>query len=347
MDPTMLLATTALQGGLSLISGKGQKDAAAKQGRLQMMEDARVDQLNRNETDRINSIRADLGSRYWETLNSFANGGGIDDVTTSASTVNLDQFLADGERAGFNPVTWLNSGALSLYGVSQSKTTGTGKLAGMYGDALRMMMPDGYMSSPSQIQREISMGEVIGNAGTAALGQFNTGYKLMAASDLQHGLLDKQLAAIAAKGGISTPARGGTAGGALSVGSSTGTAAALSVGAAGKQPVLPGVELDDPKMMNLVPFGWYQDKRLPGAETIEDTYGDALSWIYGAAKFAGDLSVNVGGATVDQGFKNLMSGKTYNGTPTSWTQAPFWQSLVDRAKSDPMYQAEAKRLGLQ
>ena len=64
------LAMTGLSAGLSFLSGIGAKQATAKQGRLQRMEDARVFQANTQRQEELNAARAALGERLLKRRNA-------------------------------------------------------------------------------------------------------------------------------------------------------------------------------------------------------------------------------------------------------------------------------------
>lgn len=293
------LGMAGLQGGLSLISGMGAQQSAKKQGRLQMMEDARMDALNMERQALVNQANRDLGR---ELLT-------VEEKTTVADNswqrtqgnVDLAAFMAAGEAAGFNPVTWLNSGALSLYGNTFTENGGsvtTTKMGHNAADAYRMMMPGTVMGTPSQIPKVPSMMEVFGNAGTAALGTFRDQYNKDQSQAFQSSLLDRQLTAMAQRqmgggssgtGGLyqtsygTSVNMGGRAGGSgmLSGGTSSGSKAATSL------PYPASWERGDVEVTN--PHRtWAIDKDTPNAEAYEDRYAEVWANIFGTYNVLAD-----------------------------------------------------------
>lgn len=133
-----MLALAGLQAGASFLSSKGAADSTAKNNRLQMMENERVRAANEV-----------LAREMMQ----------IPEVTTA----NVDEFMAAGKKAGYNPVTWLNSGALSLF----KTTTGHNTAA-----AMSMMM-----GQPATLQRVPSALEGLGGALSAGVNTFGSLYQ--------------------------------------------------------------------------------------------------------------------------------------------------------------------------
>lgn len=275
MDPmTMMLATTALSGGLSFMSGLGQKQSTAKQNRLQMIENARMDELNQSRLEVVNQKNEALGR---EMLT-------IPEVTTGWS--DMRGLVEDAEAAGFNPLSVLRAGGLSLY--AGKMTTGHNAA-----DAFKLMSPSAQFGTPTTIQREPSMLEVVGSAGNAALSTFQSGYKTMQAQDFQMMTLDRQLAAIAQAGGnrslnLAGNGTGGlyvpmTGGGGLS-GAGGGTAKS---GGLSDLPYPQKWTNDDVKVTN--PHNmWPVDRTQADAEYFEQRYGDVFQELFGASNLVHD-----------------------------------------------------------
>lgn len=283
MDPmTMMLATTALSGGLSFMSGIGQQQSTAKQNRLQMIENARMDELNQARLAVVNQTRERLGREY------------LDSPAMEAQ--DIAAFRAAGESLGYNPVTWLNSGALSLF--QRNKL-----------DAYKMMVPDAQYGTPTTIQRVPSTLEVIGNAGNAALNTFQGMYKTQMSQDMQWNMLDRQLQAMA---GLAN--RNGSVGGGVS-GSGATSASGTSSKGSGALTGLPNWgkwEAEFPSVTNPWPSARV-DPRTADAEGVEDRYGDAISWIYGGYVAANDFVKNFTGTNIPTGLSNVWSGKYWGG----------------------------------
>lgn len=303
------LAMTGLSAGLSFLSGIGAQQATAKQGRLQRMEDARAFIANTQRQEELNAARAALGERLLKeeertvtTDNSWQN-------TAQWSDVDVAGFMAAGEKAGFNPVTWLNSGALSLFARSNALTTNGGDVTQVRtghnaADAYKIMMPDMVMESASQIPRPVSTMEVLGNAGQAGLSTFKDLYKQDQSQQFQTSLLDRQLAAMAqrAGGGGIVPGSGGlySYGPTASAGGRTGGGGMLSSGG-GKgvtaNPYPASWERGKVEVTN--PSGkWKVDKTVSDAETAETRYGDLMQEVFGISNILQDGITTVTGKSL-------------------------------------------------
>lgn len=293
-----MLAMTALSGGLSLMSGIGARNSSAKQGRLQMMEDARMDALNQERLAVMNNQREALGREMLtvEEKNTSTVSDNSWQSTNTWSDLDVDAFMAAGEKAGFNPVTWLNSGALSLYARGSSLTmnggdvtTTTTRTGHNAADAFKLMAPDAYYGTPTQIPKVPDMLEVFGNAGNAALSTYKDLYKTQQSQDFQSSLVDRQLTALANRqmGGGQTV--GGSYGQSISTGGKAGTVGGLSTSGklATSLPYPSSWEKGDVNVTNPSRV-WKVDKDVPDAEAAEARYGDLAQEIFGAANLIND-----------------------------------------------------------
>lgn len=293
-----MLAMTALSGGLSLMSGMGSRNAAAKQNRLQQMEDARMDAVNFNRQADVNHQNDALGRE----LLTIPETSDVTDNSWQSTQggVDLGAFMAAGDAAGYNPVTWLRSGALSLFANSFTQnggTVSTVKTGHNAADAYKMMMPATVLGSPTQIQKVPDMLEVFGNAGNAALSTFKDLYKAAESRDFQTSLLDRQLTAMAQRGmGGGTSSTGRVSyGPTVSMGGRTGGSAMLGGSAGGG---------DSSKLATSIPYPsswergdvevtnphrtWMVDKDQPNAEQYSDRYGEIWGEIFGAYNVVAD-----------------------------------------------------------
>lgn len=294
------LAMTALSGGLSFMSGIGSQQASAKQGRLQQMEDARAFIANTQRQEELNAARAALGERLLKeeekTVTTTADNSWQN--TAQWSDVDITGFMAAGEKAGFNPVTWLNSGALSLFARSNALTTNGGDVTQTQtrtghnaADAYKIMMPDMVMEQASQIPKPVSTMEVLGNAGNAALSTYKDLYKLDKSQQFQTSLLDRQLAAMAQArgGGGIVPGTGGliSYGPSASAGGVTGGGGTLSNKGVSANPYPASWERGKVEVTN--PSGkWKVDKTVSDAETAETRYGDLMQEVFGISNILQD-----------------------------------------------------------
>lgn len=385
------LAMTALSGGLSFLSGIGQQQAAAKQNRLQAINDLNAEIRTAERMNDANAKREALGRELLtieekervqsNTSSSNKSASGSVATTTSRSDydnwnwsetrgdIDMAGFMAAGEKAGFNPVTWLNSGALSLYARSRTEggsggwttgsevqtqdnwswseqkdssditTTRTGHNAA---DAFKMMVPEVVAATSSQVQRVPSSLEVFGNAGQAALSTAKDFYKQDQARDFQTSLLDKQLQALANRG------TGGGSGGGLnlttatgpkvSAGGNTGQVGSLSSTPISKIGLPAGWEYNKTQVTNPFP-NVVSDPRSPDAQAVEDRHGDGASFLYGLYSIPNDIVYHAtGGVNIPTGLSNLTSGKTFTGDkPAAGSYTPFdlyrdWRKAWDDAK---------------
>lgn len=141
------LISGALSLGGSLLSGFGASSAAKSQQRRQEAYDA--------------------AARAYNLAQSEAMLGQVP-----------ERIAGDADRAGFNPVTWLNAGALGYYSNAYQ---------------MRMTTPTQAVNIPNAMQ---AVGGAISAGSSAFFKQFN----IDGAQDFQMQLLDKQLAAISGRG---------------------------------------------------------------------------------------------------------------------------------------------------
>lgn len=178
------LLGAALSGGLSLLSGLGAQKSAKSQQRRQIAMDEENRRYNQYVTDLANSHNEALGRE-------LAN---VPVVTHSR--VDVDNMMEDAARAGFNPVTWLQSGALQAY--TQSAVTGANAAEGF-----RMMMHSPALSTGSTAINIPSSLSVVGDAGQAALKSYQTDDRLMQSQAFQERMLGLKLSQLQSGGGRS------------------------------------------------------------------------------------------------------------------------------------------------
>lgn len=204
------LLGAALSGGLSLMSGIGGMQSAKKQAKTQARMDEFARVWNQQEMDSAEERNNQLGD---ELLN-------VPLTERSRSFVDVERMMFDANRAGFNPVTWLNAGGMQAYTASETLTTGHNAVAAF---DLKRRVPQLIGASTAQsIPSPLS---VIGDAGQAALKSYQTDDRLLSSQAFQERLLGIRLNAM--QQGTGT-AGFGSAGGVVSSGGSTGKAAALS-----------------------------------------------------------------------------------------------------------------------
>lgn len=335
-----MLATTALAGGLSALSGFGQKQSVASQNKRQMAHDRLIAEANLAQSDEDNEIRERLGRELltipevttevvqdnrWQRRTT--SGGSRSD---SGGDIDIARFMAAGEAAGFNPVTWLNSGAISAYARSWTDasnwsddflqhggeaTTTTTKTGHNAADAFKLMNPETFQMGTTQIQREPSSMEILGNAGTAALSMYNNLNNQQASRDFQTSQLDRQLAAMAQRGGGGGVIANGVPGTSVTYGPSanSGGNASKNAGLTGL-PNPAGWEAGKTEVTN--PWvAWRVDPRSADAQNVEDRYAEVVSNIYGVYSVANDAVLNTSGTTIPNGLTNWWNGRPWGGGP--------------------------------
>lgn len=311
------LALAGLSAAGSYLSSTGAGQASAKQGRLQQINDNMARQRNNDIIAEVNAKREALGR---ELLT-------IDETTTieqinhnsgrTGSFVDVDGMMAAAERAGFNPATWLNAGALQAYthgwsestDYSRNTTTRSGHNAA---EAFKMMLPEYALTQASQAPQQHSPLSALGgalSAGTNAFGQqlrADQSYDLqlarMLAGQAQQGMglsngngFAQVIAPRQASGGsipgltgLTTPGEGGSEG--------TGKVSDLPYPGKWK----PGdIEVSNPF------FNLFVDRHAPNAEMKSDRYGDVWEEIFGSANMVQDAYRNVAGETTYDTGKKL------------------------------------------
>lgn len=192
-------------GGLSLagnvLSGIGAKQASGKQARLQMIADANAAAANAATMAEVNAKREQLGrelltipevterveKRNFQSTTENESSSRTDSASHNYSYVDVDNMMAAAERAGFNPVTWLNAGAMaaytqtgtvgseSTYSSSRSLSTDTGwgsivetRAGHNASDAFKIMVPEYQLQQASQVPAQHSVLQSIGTGLTSA-----------------------------------------------------------------------------------------------------------------------------------------------------------------------------------
>lgn len=313
MDP-MTLGLAALSAGGSFLSSMGAGQASAKQGRLQMIEDNMARLRNDEKLAGINLERTRLGRELLDVEMSSYTGTAQSSTSSTRGDVDVDKMMADAERAGFNPATFLNAGALQFYARSwadsfvntQQWDTQKGHNAA---EAFKMMLPEYALSGPSQVPQQHSMLSALGGALTAGTNTFGTQHRANQSYDLQ---LAKLLAGQAMQGmglsngnGFSQVIRPSTSqigiqpGGGMSAGNPAGGSSKLS-DFPYPQNWKPGdIEVSNP-YSNL-----FIDSRAPNAEMKSDRYGDLWEELFGTANVVQDAYRNIAGETTYDTGKRL------------------------------------------
>lgn len=326
------LALGALSFGGSLLQGIGQKQAAGKQARMQLIADTMAREANERTLAEVNARREALGRELMTVPETQTVENNSWQTTTGG--VDLAGFMRAGEQAGFNPVTWLNSGALSLFGTTYTQnggevtTTYTGHNAA---DAFKLMAPEYTLAQASQVPQQHSMLSAFGGALSAGANAFGTQYRADQSYDLQMSKLALGLSNSFGGGGGNTSGISYgtkvTGGGAASGSGSMSSASWPSVNSWGGMNLPKGVDVKEPEMTPLGMFGWKQDPRFPMGQTVEDLYTEVGSWPYGVFKMANDISLNQFGVAAPG---NIVLGLAPSGASRSATEKAYVKELTDR-----------------
>lgn len=336
LDPITIGLGLASAGG-GLLSGMGASQASAKQGRLQQIQDNEARRLNNEQlwgVGMVNDQRNALG-RELLTVKETTDIEQWDD-STSGSWVDIDGMMAAAERAGFNPVTFLNAGGMQAYtqgwskSYQRSKTTREGHNAA---DAFKMMIPEYALASASQVPQQHSMLSALGGALTAGANTLGTQYRANQSYDAQ---MARVLAAGASRGMGLTDGNGyagtyaspGSAGSGvipgLAGGGSTGKGDAYWP--AYELPPSQLWEVKKPESTNPLPpsWGWSIPPGYANAESWEDTFGEPVSWPYGIVKFGDTVLYNTTGKTAAGHFQQAKDDiAAWRATPLPWNATRY------------------------
>lgn len=321
------LALAGLSAAGSLLGGIGAKQASAKQARLQSIQDAIAREANEKTLREVNAKRESLGRELLTVPEEHESS------SESGNWVDVDGMMAAAERAGFNPVTWLNAGGMQAYqqAWTRSSTRSVGHNAA---DAFKLMTPDYSLAQASQVPQQHSMLSAFGGALTAGANAFGTQYRADQSYDVQMARLmagtANQGMGLSTNNGLSTALSfgGGGVGGTGAVSSKSGAVSDLPYPANWK----PG----DVNVTN--PGGrWFVDSTVADAEAYEARYGDVAQEVAGASNLFQDTIRAVTGKTLrDWGISAGMnigdyatkSDNSYLGTVARWWNSP--SSLPNR-----------------
>ena len=274
------LALGALSAGGQLLAGMGAKQASAKQARMQMIADAMAREANEATLAKVNARREEIGN----------------------TLLNAKNVVRTAEMAGFNPVTWINSGGL-----------------GYMTDAAKFLVPEYQLQGASQVPQQHSMLSAFGNAITAGANAFGTQYRADQSYDLQMGKMAMGLSN--SFGNMMGGSSGGYGGGGISYGGSGGSGNASSAtGALSNLPYPGSWKRGDVDVTNPW-YGLNVDKTFADAESFEARYGDIAQEIAGARNFVADAYLNSTGTKIGDSWGSMWSGNTA-GAPWSFDNTP-------------------------
>lgn len=277
-----MLETLIAAGGAglgSLISGLGARQSAKSQQRHQ------------EEYDKLARERSLTNFQKWRDLTPR-------------------WLVEDADKAGFNPVTWLNAGALGHY---DNMFNSYGSVAGQATQAI---------SIPSVMS-------AVGGAISSAFSSFDSGRRFDAKMAFEQSALDQTLNAQAARYGAiptqGTSLLGGTNGPIYSAGGRTERhTPQLSTWDAGYKPYInTGPSKDDAP--HQIERDLKPDPHLPSAQAVENEYGDVASWVYGVGKLGFDTYHSLAGSSGYSAIRDYGRGVVRDLT------APFGSSKFEKS----------------
>lgn len=346
-DP-VTLGLTALSMGGSLLSGIGQKQASAKQARLQMIADAQAREANERTLAEVNRKREELGREMLTVPEERYEKQDLYDRTTTTvrdtddGWIDVDGMMAAAEASGLNPYTFMQLGGLSAYsnrvrnsftdslreygGEVYSRVTGANAA-----EAYKLMAPEFQLASASQVPQQHSALSAFGGALTAGANTFGTQYRANQSYDLNQQKLDlagQQLAlGLTGQNGLAT-VLGSQSGGGGGVTSNARSGATKAAGLS-DLPYPDKWEADPPKVTNPLYRGFI-DSKSPNAEAGEDRYGEVGEFLFGMRNLVSDGVRNVTGRGLeDWGTAAGMNIGSYKKPEdTSWGPAfsRWWNS---------------------
>lgn len=307
------LALAGLSAGGSLLSSIGAGQASAKQGRLQMIEDNMNRLRNDEKLAGINLERTKLGRELLAVPQKTYQAVAQSTTSSTRGDVDVDRMMADAERAGFNPATFLNAGALQYYARSwadsfvntQQWDESEGHNAA---EAFKMMLPEYALSTPSQVPQQHSMLSALGGALTAGTNAFGTQLRADQSYDLQ---LARLLAGNSLQG--------------MGLGNGNGFAQVIrpqtnQIGIQPRAGLSSAGGSGDSKLSDVpYPQNWkpgdieasnlfrnlFIDSSAPNAEMASDRYGDIFEELFGAANIVQDAYRNIAGEQTRETGKRL------------------------------------------
>lgn len=248
------MAAGLISGGLSLVSGlfgrSDDKKARAEAARVQAENLRRTEALNEQQSQRVeraNEISAQLGRNF-----------------VSAPSVKMAEMVADAERFGFNPLTYLRSGAASLYS----------KVNDLPGFQMQQVQ---HIASPENFQASVlpqvrSLGGVFASAAQDGFGSYMSESRILQQQNFQRSMLSAALT------GVQKGKKAGNSGAGSSFyvpGMTTAGATASAKGnAALSIPNPAGWERENSKVTNPW-FQWKVDPTQTDASAKTNRYGES------------------------------------------------------------------------
>lgn len=142
-----------IQGGTSLIGGLFQGHAQRKAAKDLNRQNNRVNRVNREQINLKNAADTKWRNEAMARARKAAR-----------HPVNIKQMMSDAEKAGFNPVTWLNAGAMQMYGQKVDV-----EMANLDNPATGLWQRSGPVGSTASYGPGMAIGDAIQAAGNTFL----------------------------------------------------------------------------------------------------------------------------------------------------------------------------------
>lgn len=304
-----------LSAGASFLGGMGRKQSAQRQQELEMQGLRDYNIASQAAADRANAAIAKNNTTVRQinlTTRKRADRAAkvpLVEKQTSWNRVDVGRMVRDAENNGFNPLTFLRSGALPLYAQSfgASRTTGHNAMAAALAPQMatqaESIMPNLVPVVPNT-QVPSSM-EVFGSAAQAGVNSFLQGWQQDQQNQFQAGLVQMQLDSYARRGSAPRYSGGGGGGGGGGGASFNAPVATMAGGVTTNGGNLPSpflttaeaglVEEQPQKSLPPVCYFGICMEPLPGttsAGTMEEGHGEPVSWAWGVGTIAGTVLYN-------------------------------------------------------
>lgn len=179
-----------LGAGASLVSGLFGRSDAKKQARK---EEKAIRTANEAATAAADKMNRELRARG-DAAALVPVQRSSEHFSASSSGVNMDQFMADAEKYGFNPLTYLRSGALAMYGKTESYSEDWDCVTGER--AMDAAQAGSYIPQLSPVisgTKVPSVGSVFADAAMTGVNQYLADKSIQDNNKFQMDLLNRQL----------------------------------------------------------------------------------------------------------------------------------------------------------
>lgn len=187
-----------ITGGLSLVSGFFGRNDAKKQQKRADAAQALADERNRADIALANAKNTELAANLSKIPHITTNETDSLVETKTSNSVRMADFMKAAEDSGFNPVTFLNSGALSMFADTATTTKGfernmQSSIGHNAAFAAQLASPATYQQGVAQQIPIPSIGSVVAGAAGAAYGAYSDQKQREADQAFQREMQNKHL----------------------------------------------------------------------------------------------------------------------------------------------------------